>query len=304
MFLELPAFLRKPGIRAMEILRKTDAACLLPDLLESELWPLDRLEALQAERLSALGRFCQEEVPYYHDFLEGLRLDPENLTRLPLMTKDIIRLEGSRLQSRSFTSWQPRAKSTSGSTGQPLNYFLDRPSHSYQWGHLWRGWHQVGYQPGDLYATLSGGSLVPEKVDFKQKVYLALNRALHFPSYHLTEQIMEGYLATLQRRSIPFLYGYPSSLELFAEYILAGPSRALPMKAVSPPANRSSPPPVRSSSRPSAAPSSTPTGAMTEDSTAMNVSIILAFMWAWKVSSWKSPMIRASAFPMGKLATS
>ena len=234
----VPGPFRGAAIRLVDVLRKTDALDLLPGLLESQWWDRGRLEALQRERLAELGRFCRDEVPYYGDLFEasglgdGDELTPESLTALPLTDKDVIRAQGARLRARSFDRWQPRAKSTSGSTGAPLNYYLDRPSHSMQWAHLWRGWDQAGYAPGDVYATLSGGSLLPEKVGLKQAVYLALSGALHLPSYHLTEPVMDDYLARLAGRSVAFLYGYPSSLEIFAEHVLERGGAAVAMKAV------------------------------------------------------------------------
>ncbi len=237
MTFEVPPPLRAFGIRLMEFARRTDAVSLLPELLASQWWELSRLEQLQQEKLGSLGRFCWDEVPFYRELFGDCGLAPQQaltdaaLQRLPVLDKDVIRGAGSRLYSRSWRRWQPRRKSTSGSTGRPLNYYLDRPSHTYQWAHLWRGWQQVGYRPGDLYATLSGGSLVPEKVDLKQKIYLALSGALHLPSYHLTPSIMSGYVDLLQRRSVPFLYGYPSSLELFSRYVL-DEWQPLPLQAV------------------------------------------------------------------------
>jgi len=233
----IPSLLQNSAIRLMELIRRTHAREILPGLLDSQYLSLDELEKQQSTNLAQLSAFCLAEVPYYQELLaaadisQSQPLTHQNLSRLPLMTKDLIRDHGEQLKAKSFSSWQPRPKSTSGSTGQPLNYFLDRPSHSFQWAHLWRGWEQTGFKPGQPYATLSGGSLIPEKVDFKQKVYLALNNALHFPSYHLTEEVMAGYLSILEQRSIPFLYGYPSSVELFAEFILASRGNA-PLKAV------------------------------------------------------------------------
>ena len=238
MAIELPHPLRPMGIRLMEKLRRTHALKLLPQLLESEKWSLAELELLQIRRLRELGEFCRHEVDWYQEKFsragidDGTPVTPQTLEQFPLLRKETIREAGDRLKSASFTKWKPRAKSTSGSTGIPLNYYLDRPSHSYQWGHLWRGWHQVGFTPGDLYATLSGGSLVPEKVDFKQRIYLLLSGAIHLPSYHLTEEVMSQYLDLLGRKEVPFLYGYPCSLELLAEFILNGSDRALPMQAV------------------------------------------------------------------------
>jgi len=235
---ELPPWFRHAGIRLMERARRTHALRLLPPLLTSQWWEPERLSLLQRERLLALLRFCRDEVPFYRESFHRCALDPEaehpeeQLLRLPVLSKKQVRAAGDTLHAASFRRWQPRLKSTSGSTGVPLNYYLDRPSHSYQWGHLWRGWHQAGYRPGDRYATLSGGSLVPERVDLKQKVYLFLSGAVHLPSYHLTEAIMTRYATLLSRRRVRFLYGYPSSLHLFASYVSSSFEGLPPLQAV------------------------------------------------------------------------
>ncbi len=235
---ESQPLLRRAGIHLMERARRTHALRLLPQLLASQWWDPERLSLLQRERLRALMRFCRDEVPFYRESFQRCALDPEavrpeeQLLRLPVLGKNQVRASGDDLHAASFRRWQPRLKSTSGSTGVPLNYYLDRPSHSYQWGHLWRGWHQAGYRPGDQYATLSGGSLVPEKVDLKQKVYLFLSGAVHLPSYHLTESVMASYAKLLRRRRVGFLYGYPSSLHLFATYVRSSFESLPPLQAV------------------------------------------------------------------------
>jgi len=236
--IEPRATLQRLGIRLMERARRTDALALLPGLEASQWWDPARLEALQALRLRELLAFCRTEVPWYRDLFARVNLDAtadgaaSALARLPVLTKEAIRAAGASFHSTRFAQLQPRSKSTSGSTGVPLNYHLDRESHSSLWAQIWRAWSQTGYRPGDRYATLSGGSLVPEKVDLKQRVYLALSGALHLPSYHLTESIMDRYATLLTRRRVAFLYGYPSSVELFARFCLAGRRRAGDLRAV------------------------------------------------------------------------
>lgn len=235
---ELPLPLRRAGVRAMEAFRKSDALALLPSLLESQWWDADRLRERQLRDLRDHLEFCRDEVPFYRDLFSALGFHPAevrsagDLDRLPLMTKQTIHEAGDRLHARSFGARQPRAKRTSGSTGMPLNYFLDRPSHSYLWANIWRGWAQAGYRPGDLYATLSGGALTPNVVDFKQRVYQLASGAVQFPSYHLTEQIISGYIEVLRRRRIAYFYAYPSSTELFAEMLLEKKIRGLPVRAI------------------------------------------------------------------------
>ena len=237
MALEFRSAWRRAAIRIVDAARRTDALKLLPGLQESQWRSPAELAALQAERLAELGRFCLAEVSAYREPFHDLGiaaegLTPETLARLPLMTKERARVLGNALRSRSFRRWQPRPKATSGSTGMPFNYYLDRPSHSYQWAHLWRGWSQVGYRPGDPYVTLSGGSLVPEKVDLKQRLYLALSGAVHLPSYHLDAGVLERYRRVLERRGAGFLYGYPSSVSMLAEHLLAAGGPRPPLRAV------------------------------------------------------------------------
>lgn len=235
---EPPAAVRRAGVLLMERLRRTDALTLLPELNESQWWDAGRLVDQQARRLQELLRWCRDEVPYYRRLFARLGFAPESvrstedLKSLPILEKADIRNAGRDLCSSAFARLQPRAKSTSGSTGVPLNYYLDRRSHSYLWAQIWRAWGQAGYRPGDRYATLSGGSLVPQKVDFKQRVYLALSGALHLPSYHLTSSELDRYAEILAQRQVAFLYGYPSSVGLFARHCQEQRRPALALRAV------------------------------------------------------------------------
>lgn len=235
---ESPPMLRKLGIRLMEVVRRTDALDLLPELLASQWWSTDQLRDLQRQRLRELLGFCADEVPYYTELFDRLDFDPrrgdplETLSRLPVLDKHDIREAGTALRSRSFPRLQPRPKATSGSTGTPLSYHLDRLSHGYLWAQIWRAWNQAGYRPGDRFATLSGGSLVPDKVNLKERVYLALNAAIYLPCYHMTESIMERYRGTLRRRRVRYLYGYPTAIGMFADFCLAKPATMPPLAAV------------------------------------------------------------------------
>lgn len=232
------SFMRRLGIRVMEKARKTDALSLLPALEKSQWLTGEDLEKEQVLQLRRHLEYCGREVPYYRDLFEGLGFDPagvrslRDLAALPLLDKEAIKEAGERLLPAQYKALGPRPKQTSGSTGIPLNYFLDFHSHSYLWAHIWRAWGMTGYRPGDYYATLSGGSLLPEKVDFKQKVYLYLSGCLHFPSYHLTAEIMERYARTLKKNRVRFIYGYPSSLELFARHLLDAGHTGLQLSAV------------------------------------------------------------------------
>jgi phenylacetate-CoA ligase len=231
-------YLRRFAIKLMEVLRKTEGMSNLQDLEKSQWHSYNQLEELQINNLREHFMWCEKNVPFWQkQFAEsGFKPDQlssiDQLQQLPLMDKSIIREAGDTLFPTDGLDRQRRPKCTSGSTGIPLNYYLDRKSHSFLWGHIWRAWGQTGYKPGDLYATLSGGSLLPEHVDFKQRIYLLLSGCLHLPSYHLTEKIMDEYCLNLARTKVGFMYGYPSSLELFARYVNSKSESIIPAQAV------------------------------------------------------------------------
>jgi phenylacetate-CoA ligase len=226
------------GIRVMEKARHTDGLALLPRLEESQWRSHEDLLQDQGTELKKHLLFCLNHVPHYRKQFAELGFRPEDVSSvadlgdLPLLDKMAIRAAGDDLLSTDWKNLGPRSKTTSGSTGVPLNYKLDFKSHSYLWAHIWRAWAVTGYRPGDLYATLSGGSLLPEKVDFKQRVYLFLSGCVHLPSYHLTNEIMTRYARRLASKNVRFLYGYPSSLELFASFLLDSGLPTSSMQAV------------------------------------------------------------------------
>ena len=218
--------LRRAGIKLMEKARKTDALGLLPELMDSQWLSYGELRSRQIKDLRNHLVYCRDHFPFYSRMFEKSGFHPEHLvsvqdlSRLPLMDKSIIKEAGGGLLAADRSTRGIRLKRTSGSTGIPLNFYLDHYSHSIMWGNIWRAWSVIGYQPGDLYAILSGGSLLPEKVDLKQKLYLLLSVCVHLPSYHLTDAVMEQYAVRLAKKRVAFLYGYPSSLELFSSFLI------------------------------------------------------------------------------------
>ncbi len=213
------------SIKLMEMIRDTNALKYYYPLMDSQWLKTSELESIQEERIRNLLLHCCFNVPYYkREFKKlgiypGMKMGVNQLSKVPVMTKEIAKNNFNDLKSTNINKWGPRLKSTSGSTGKPFNYFFDRESHSYEWAHIWRGWSNAGYKPGDLYASLSGGSLIPGKVSLKQKVYLRMCRSLYMPSYHLTEENLERYTRILMKNEIKLLYGYPTSIEILARYI-------------------------------------------------------------------------------------
>jgi phenylacetate-CoA ligase len=215
---------RAIGLRLVDRVRRTDSLRLYREYRASQWLSRDELRAIQMTRLRELLIHASEKVPHYRGLFRSLSLDPrsltlpEDLSALPALGKADIRRDPHALKSEDFERWTPRMKSTSGSTGEPLVYFVDRRSHGSQWANIYRAWNVAGYRPGQKYATLAGGSLVPGKTNRIQAVYTRLMGSFYLPTYHVSDELMERYVALLRRKTPPYLYAYPSAVHLFARY--------------------------------------------------------------------------------------
>ncbi|MGM0678077.1 MAG: phenylacetate--CoA ligase family protein, partial [Pseudomonadota bacterium] len=86
---------------------------------------------LRLTKLRQLLQHCAHHVPYYREVFEQAGItdpdhcDLQDLQRLPILERSILRHEGARLITEG---WQPRLirYSTGGSTGEPLVFYTDK----------------------------------------------------------------------------------------------------------------------------------------------------------------------------------
>ena len=132
--------------------------------LERTQWlPPAELEAYQSARLREVMGHAYRNVPYYKDLFDrhGLRpadlQTPEDLKRLPVLSKDDAREAGDRLHSQNARRYLPKPYTTSGSTGKPLKFLLDKGANSLEFVYYWRHWSWAGYRLGDRTAEVNTG---------------------------------------------------------------------------------------------------------------------------------------------------
>lgn len=210
--------------------------------LETSQWSSDsELREYQGERLRQLIEYVYEHVPYYRQVMGERGLTPadvqsvEELEKLPLLTKEIVRQRFSDLLSDEFDINTVARGNTSGTTGSPLeicyddsmirmNYaVLDR---QYQWADTNLG------RFGDRVAVIRGNVIVP----LKQRRppfwrYNYLHRQLLLSSFHLSRENLAAYIQEIARFNPRVLDGYPSTLYVLAKY-LKNEGRKLPLHAV------------------------------------------------------------------------
>jgi len=212
----------------------------LDDLTVAEWYAAERLKELQSDRLRRLIRHAAVNVPYYgkafadHGVIVSQIQGPDDLRRLPTLTKETIRSRSEELLARGYDRKALRSESTSGSSGMPLTVWMDEPAYAYtkavQW--LQHGW--AGYTHREWIGILAGYRVVP--VGRERPPFWISNHAghqIHFSTYHLKPRFMGAMVRKLKESRIHFLLGYPSAIGLLARHVVEM-GETLPMKAIFP----------------------------------------------------------------------
>jgi phenylacetate-CoA ligase len=229
------------GMRIIDIARKTKALEVYKQLKATERLSIDELEALQFDRLGKLLMHCQQNVPFYqqqfreYDFNAENFHSPSDIECLPILTKDVIRTNFSELKAKNFERFRPRIKQTGGSTGQPLRLYHDELSHSTMWANIYRGFGFGGYELGDKYliiASGSSGSLLPKKLRFCMPLYFFFQNSLVIPSYYLEQDYAKKIADLINKKKPKFIYGYSSSLSVFARSIAGSGEKVKGLEAI------------------------------------------------------------------------
>lgn len=208
-----------------EIFLGTRMLKYLKILEETQWWSPAQLRELQNEKLRTLIKHAYENVPYYHCIFQERGLTPrdietvEDLQKLPILTKNDIRQNLSDLIAKDSNKRKPFLNSTSGSTGEPLQYYATMDCFAIGWASTFRSWAWAGYRLGDKRVTFGGASLVPTNISFKFRLRYFMERNLPLTSFGMTDKVMEKYAQRIARFKPRYIRGYPSAISTFARYI-------------------------------------------------------------------------------------
>ena len=194
-------------------------------LMTTQYWSPTQLRELQNTRLNILIRHAYENVPYYRNLLEERGLTNKNikivedLHKLPILTKKIIRANFEEIKAINIDKYHPIKNATGGSTGDPLQYYISKDLASINWAGTFRGWNWAGYQIGDKRIAFGGSSLVPgNPPTLFDSVRSKLERNLKLSAVSMDDAKYTKYIKIIRNFRPKFIYGYPSSIFLFAEY--------------------------------------------------------------------------------------
>lgn len=191
-------------------------------LESSQWWSRERLEAWGLARLRRIVAHALANVPYYGRVARerGFRAEHvrsfEDLALFPILDRDDVVRHHDALVARNARRFEPLPGETSGSTGTPMRFLLDRHTNVLEFASLWRVLSWAGYRFGDRFVSMSG-RLLPSGRLWQYDWRL---NCLHVSTFDLRRENTREVADRIARFRPRLVKGYPSSISLLARWIV------------------------------------------------------------------------------------
>lgn len=204
----------------------------LRELRRTQWLSADEWQVLQLRRLRELLRAAAENVPYYQALFRKLGATPDDfrelsdLARLPVLEKQQVRDNPGQFLNRRCDPSRLIEDHTSGSTGEPLRFYLTVEQKAYEMAYSIRFWRWAGYRTGARIAAFR--HYIPQAETDPLWEHNRRTRTLFFSVYDMKPANLRAYVDEFNRFQPEFVRGYPSSIYIFAQFAA---SEGLPVQA-------------------------------------------------------------------------
>ena len=188
---------------------------------------------LQNKRLKFLISHAYDNVPYYRNVFKKCDITPEDiktkedLKKIPILTKDLIRKNLPDLIATNNCSKKKMERRSSGSTGAPLTFYIDQRTYSYGWANTFRNWSWAGYSLGDSYIKITH----PRSTSTKKIQDVLMNCTL-IPAFQINEKNIQDITRQIKQAKPVVLRGFPSSIFVLSSLIEMSGIKDITIKAV------------------------------------------------------------------------
>ncbi|HTU50716.1 MAG TPA: hypothetical protein VMF56_08985 [Acidobacteriaceae bacterium] len=189
----------------------------------------DDLRKLQMRRLRQQLIDAYRYVPFYRLRMTQAGLTPldirthEDLRLLPVLTKRDIQDHQDLLVSSNVPPSKRQQNQTGGSTGSPLQFFVDLERSDSRMASVARHNEWAGLRIGDWYAHPWGSRFdvgdTPDPSPAWRQKFLYRNLSLHTAA--VTEEAMMRFVQVLRKYRPKYMVAYAQSAVLFAEFCTA-----------------------------------------------------------------------------------
>lgn len=180
----------------------------------------------QDYKFRKLIKYAYNNVRFYKRWIRENNLQlidfkgVKDLTKLPVLTKSIIKENFNDFISIKSKQHNPRLLMTTGSTGLPFEFYVDKIALLKEIASVWRQWRLFNVKFRDRRAVLRG-TLVDEYGIKKQELWRfnSRNKSLHLSTFHMNEENCVKIINKILQYKPKIFQVYPMALFILAQYI-------------------------------------------------------------------------------------
>ncbi len=177
----------------------------------------------QELQLLALVKYASTSTTYYRELFNSYGIEVseirslESLRQVPILQKQTLVQRLNEFQPDNFPNSRLMINGTSGSTGEPFKFQLDYYAVMREEAFAGRHWENAGMTFGQPSIYLR--SYIPE-IEGQTYYFDRVNNRHYLSAYHLDQKNFQLYCSRIEKSGTRFIFGYPSSLEIFSDFLM------------------------------------------------------------------------------------
>lgn len=173
-----------------------------------------QLRTLQLDQVNNLIARTYRDIDFYriffkrHSFGGGSLRSLSDLKAFPVIGKADLQMVD--LEFRSNSNLALKKSNTGGTTGQPLDFYIEKLAYAREWAHMHAIWATLGYRYTDEKITIRGKNIGSRfyKYNLNQNEFL-------INAYAPLQENLDACRKLITKRNIKWIHGYPSSIYSF-----------------------------------------------------------------------------------------
>jgi phenylacetate-CoA ligase len=198
-----------------------ETAALLRELRTHEAWTAEQMLQYQLDAVQRTLDNARRWTPYYRGYPDVKIRDLEDLGKLPVLKRDMVREQNNELLSKAVP-WRKRVRvTTTGTTGTSLSVYYSPEVSGKVWTYRMRQRAWLGLKPRTPRITLFGSRVIPP--ERKLPPFWVHNRPecqTLMSIFHLSAETVGDYVKYLQQHEGAVLEGFASVLGILAGFML------------------------------------------------------------------------------------
>jgi len=207
-----------------KLLGRPTLACLR-ELERTQWYPPEKIQAYQWQKLKALLRHAYENVQYYREKFEKLKVTPEDIqsfddfSKLPFTTKKDMRENFAKFCAQNMKKSEFIRMNTGGSSGEPLIFYVDKRRVSYDRAAHLRARRWWGIDIGDKEIVIWGSPIEISAQDKLKDIRDWFFNTRLLSAFKMSEKTMFEYANIIKKYRPKHLFGYASSIYFFSQFL-------------------------------------------------------------------------------------